>query len=127
MHPDTVDIGVYERFERNTVREINANIDHVLAVSGRVKEIVVAHGIDEGKTHISYIGTRVAERLVKQCASNPTSPSLHIVYMGYMNKQKGFYFFLNALEQMPEELSKGLSVCVIARHNEENNSCEIIG
>ncbi len=100
------------------VTALNANVDHIIAVSRRVAELAVGYGIDPAKVQTLYIGTRFAEkeREVKRrvgSVSDGRSP-LHIAYLGYMRTDKGFYFYLNALEKMPERLSCRLSLTFAA-------------
>lgn len=123
--PDFEDEEVYRKFEENTIRSINENMDTILAVSHRVKKIVETHGLDKSKTRVSYIGTKVADYKTDKCAYSPYLETLNVIYMGYMNKQKGFFFFLESLEHMPDELAKKLSVRVVTRYNTQRNQREI--
>lgn len=45
--------------------------------------------------------------------------------MGYMNREKGFYFFLDALEKMPDKMANSISVKVVARHDKKQKSQEV--
>ena len=123
--PDFESASIYQQFEEKTIHSLNENADVILAVSSRVKEIMVSHGIKEEKIKVSYIGTKVAENVMNQCIFNPYSDVLHIIYMGYMNKEKGFYFFLDALEQMTNEMAENISVKIVARHDKRKNAQEI--
>lgn len=91
---------VYREYIRESVRSLNKYMDRILAVSGRVKDIMVRHGVDEHKVQVCYIGTRVAESAHYVCLTDPNADPFGIVYMGYMTEEKGFYFLLDALEQM---------------------------
>ena len=44
----------------------------------------------------------------------------HICYLGYMREMKGFYFLLDALEAMPESMSRKLSVTIAARKTDSD-------
>lgn len=112
-------------FEENTINAINKYVDCVLAVSARVKEIAENHGIDKNKLKVSYIGTRIAEHVTNSCICDPHSQSLNVIYMGYMRKDKGFFFFLDAMEHMPVEMARDMTIRVVARYDNEINKNEI--
>ncbi len=102
------------------VSSINKNCDTVIAVSEQVKNVAVKFGIDPSIIVTSYIGTKAAESF-----SPPDLESLHsrlqskntlrIGYLGYMRKDKGFYFLLDALEEMPEELARKIDITIAAK------------
>jgi len=111
------------------VTALNTYADHVLAVSRRVAELAVGFGIDPAKVQSLYIGTRFPEsnspfsRDPKGSADSRAplrvaakhGDSLHIAYLGYMRRDKGFYFFLNALEKMPDALASRLALTFAAK------------
>jgi glycosyltransferase involved in cell wall biosynthesis len=105
---------------RDFVEALNAYADHVLAVSRRVAELAVGFGIDPEKVRTLYIGTRFAER---QTPAGPGSPgrkrpdgeALRVAYLGYMRRDKGFYFYLDALRKMPAGLARRLALVFAAR------------
>jgi len=103
------------------VTALNTYADHILAVSRRVAELAIGFGIDPAKVQTLYIGTHFAQegRAARprtgsisdrsSAVASGSSPLL-LAYLGYMRRDKGFYFFLNALEQMPEELACRLAL-----------------
>jgi glycosyltransferase involved in cell wall biosynthesis len=114
-----------ERFaarRQHFVEALNTYADHILAVSERVAKLTVGFGIDPAKVQTRYIGTRFAEQLARLGgdrleARQKGSPSgrsansdLHIAYLGYMRRDKGFYFYLKALQKMPQALARRLSL-----------------
>ncbi len=101
---------IYQRYIGKSIDEINKNMDYILAVSNRVKEIVVNRGIEQDKVQVSYIGTQFAEKAKKTGNADPFSDRFSIIYMGYMRKEKGFYFFLDALEQLDEKIANNIDV-----------------
>ena len=125
LYPDIEDATTYRLFEENTINAINKYVDCVLAVSARVKEIAENHGIDKNKLKVSYIGTRIAEHVTNSCICDPHSQSLNVIYMGYMRKDKGFFFFLDAMEHMPVEMARDMTIRVVARYDNEINKNEI--
>lgn len=118
--PDQEDASLYERFEKETIGALNRYMDCILAVSHRVKDIIVKHGANPEKVCVSYIGTNVADSPMGKCNADPYADVFHMVYMGYMRKDKGFYFFLEALKQIPEEAAKHMGVRIVARHSEND-------
>lgn len=116
---------IYEDFEMKTVQAINCYMDKILTVSNRVSEIMELHGVDSNKMKVSYIGTKVAENQSHECGCNVNKAPFSIVYMGYMNKEKGFYFLLDALEKIPLQIKKNISVRFVARYNKNKNKKEL--
>lgn len=98
---------------------INNNIDEVLVVSNRVGEIAQNYGIDANKIKTSYIGTKHAEIFdLHQKKMDFNSDSLSILYLGYMRRDKGFYFFLDAMEKMPQEIADKINIIIAARNTD---------
>ncbi len=105
-------------YKKMNVEIINKNIDYVLAVSDRVREIAVENGIIADKIKTNYIGTEVALK-AKYKPNKINKNSINIIYMGYFNKQKGFDFLINALEQLPKEYAKKINFSCYARVKNE--------
>ena len=97
---------------------INKNVDAVLAVSGRVAEIAANYGIDKNKLELAYIGTNHAQDEGKYPKKRDFEQYLTLCYMGYMRRDKGFYFFLHTLEHMPVEMAKRINVIFAARNTD---------
>lgn len=95
---------------------INKYVDSVLPVSKRVAEICIAKGIKSEKVITEYIGTKFAEAATYM--PNPICGNLTFSYFGYMRKDKGFYFFLNALEKMPCSLARKVDIVVAAQNTD---------
>ena len=87
------------------VDSINNYSDVVLCVSDRVKDILSLIGVRENKLIVSYIGTD-QYRFYKKQLKERSSKRFAVAYMGYMRQDKGFYFLLEALENIPFEISK---------------------
>lgn len=101
---------------------INENVDWVLAVSRRVGEIAAEFGIAEGKIVVSYIGTRHAEIYEREAyrrrALLNDSGELVLCYLGYMRRDKGLYFLLDALDQLPRDVASRVRLVVAARNTD---------
>lgn len=113
--------GAHDAFakrRRDMVALINAHCDLVLCVSERVAEIAAQHGIRREILRTSYIGTAEARKFA-ETAPRPAilrpDGTLALGYLGYMRRDKGFYFLLEALEKMPPRLTERLHVVVAAR------------
>jgi glycosyltransferase involved in cell wall biosynthesis len=92
------------------VEALNAHADRVLAVSHRVAELVTGFGIDPARVQTLYIGTRFARPGGGPCKLPSPDGVLRLAYLGYMRRDKGFYFFLDALRKMPAGLARRLGV-----------------
>jgi glycosyltransferase involved in cell wall biosynthesis len=107
------------------VGAINAHADHFLAVSRRVAELATGFGIDHAKVRTLYIGTRFGDR---HTAARDESlgrrwlngGALRLAYLGYMRRDKGFYFYLRALRKMPPGLARRLSLVFAAQVVDEH-------
>lgn len=125
INPDKGDLNLYKEFKDSNVKYFNKYIDCILAVSDRVKNIMVNNGFDERKIKVSYIGTKVAENQMTSCNADIKSNEFNIMYMGYMRDDKGFYFFLDALEKMDKKLASQIVINVVARYDKEKNKNEL--
>ncbi len=103
------------------VAQINQHCDVVLCVSDAVRKLAVHHGIAADRVVTSYIGTREAAEFAR------TTPrpfplekdgTLRLAYLGYMRRDKGFYFLLKALEEMPPEMAGRIRLDVAARRGD---------
>lgn len=99
---------------------INRYCDAALAVSNRVSEVVTKFGIDPGLVRTLYIGTKVAEsftppdvKVLRQQLSE--RQYLTLGYLGYMRRDKGFYFLMDALETIPEHLASRINLIIAAK------------
>lgn len=120
LHPT-----IFDDFRRKNIELVNANVDVVLAVSKRTAEIARLFGINNNILRTEYIGTKVAEN---QFIRKPKikKKSLNIAYMGYMRKDKGFYFFVNALKRVPKEIAKNINLLIATKKNNEEKHKLII-
>ncbi len=103
------------------VDQINAGCDLVLCVSERVREIVQGYGIAPGKLRTSYIGTQQAvlfSETEPAKALPKAKTALTLGFLGYMRRDKGFFFLLDALEALPSELAVKVRLVVAARSGE---------
>lgn len=109
---------MFRAFREQNVQAINQYMDTVLCVSRRVQAIAQHMGVRPELTQVSYIGTAFAETQKMQSAYPYTGGILTLAYMGYMRHDKGFYFLLEALEQMPADLAGQLDIVIAARYDD---------
>lgn len=104
---------------------INENVDRVLAVSERVKQIAIEKGIDPSK--IQTFSNPVPEANRFDSIPQKVGPIVSgdfctMVFMGYMNHIKGFYFLLDAFEQMQDSLSRKISLVIPAKKSHDSET-----
>jgi len=97
---------------------INAHCAQVLAVSNRTADIARAHGIRRVATQ--YIGTTHAPVWARSQprpwpARFTAARPLRLTYLGYMRRDKGFAFLLDALAGLPREVAQRVHLQVAAR------------
>ncbi|MBT8408709.1 MAG: glycosyltransferase [Alphaproteobacteria bacterium] len=108
----------FTRRRAEITRLINTHCDAVLCVSDRVGEIAKNYGIDPDLVHTSYIGTRHAEKFQE---TSPRSSlvkedgTVTLAYLGYMRRDKGFFFLLDALDALPQALTRRLHLVLCSR------------
>lgn len=120
-------IPFVERREK-IITMINDNCDVVLAVSDRVREICLGYGINADIVKTDYIGTKFSELYEKTptpVGSMLTNGKLNLSYLGYMRKDKGFYFFVDALCHMPQHIAENINL-IIAAKNSDNEQLQRI-
>ncbi len=108
----------FKNYREKNVQYINKYIDYVICVSARVKDIATGFGVNTEKCKVLYIGTNFASKQMNLPAYTYSGGCFSIVYMGYMRRDKGFYFFLECLKRMPISISKQLRVIIAARYDD---------
>jgi glycosyltransferase involved in cell wall biosynthesis len=108
--------GTFKYRREAAIELINKHCDKCLAVSGQVRDVVVSFGFRADITAVSYIGTRHYESFMTNARriARQNQDELSICYMGYMRRDKGFYFLLETLEKLPDSLSCRIQVKIIA-------------
>ena len=108
----------FRDFRLKNIELINLYIDKVLCVSNRVRNIAIHMGICPKIAVTNYIGSKFAEAQKNYSQFPYKGDILKIAYMGYMRRDKGFYFFLDTLEKIPVEISKKISIVIAARYDD---------
>lgn len=97
---------------------INKNVDLNLGVSQRVSDIYKKHGYNNVST--LYIGTKYADNMKDKTEYLDNKKIKSIGYMGYMRRDKGFYFLINALRNFDTKIAGNIDL-VIAAKNTDNH------
>ena len=123
---DTADTAVagaeYFGQRRTTmVGLINQHCDLVLCVSQAVQQLAQRYGIDPELTRTSYIGTLQAAAFGQTTARSGLVVAggiLTLGYLGYMRKDKGFFFLIDALEALPDATARRIRLVLAARQGD---------
>ena len=117
-----LDLGGHFAARRDRmIQLINAHCDHVLCVSEAVRKLAVHYGISERLAVTDYIGTRAAQVWTESQprARMPGSDgTLSVGYLGYMRRDKGFFFLLETLEALPDDIAARVRVVIAARRGD---------
>ena len=103
-------------FRRGNVRLFESTFDTVLAVSDRTRQIMVRLGVPDSKVVVSYIGTAHKATFLRSNRIVDIKEALHLCYLGYMWRNKGFELMLEALEQLPADVATDISVTIAAKN-----------
>ncbi|MBQ4614980.1 MAG: glycosyltransferase [Akkermansia sp.] len=103
-----------DNYPQLIVEEANKYVDVFISVSRRVKEIATSYGIDESRNKVLYIGTKFAEIQEGKQKYAPSKDKLTAAYLGYARIDKGFYFLLEGLRQLPPEQASKLHIKLCA-------------
>ncbi|PYC47537.1 glycosyltransferase [Litorivita pollutaquae] len=103
------------------VDTINRYADRVLCVSERVGVVAAYFGIKPALIDTSYIGTKQSQKYA-ETKPNKTilreDGTITLGYMGYMRRDKGFFFLLDALEALDAKTAKKIRLVICARRGD---------
>ena len=108
----------FRRRREQVVEIMNAHADRVLCVSDRVGEVAHRFGIDSRLLQTCYIGTAQAEKFHQTAPRGrllKEDGSLTLAYLGYMRRDKGFFFLLDALEGLGRRTAERIDLVICAR------------
>lgn len=109
----------YAAFRRANVALSNEVFDAILAVSKRTKAVLAQNGVPPNKIRVSYIGSSHHALIDRSPRREDFADGLHIAYLGYMRKDKGFDFLIECLERMGAEDAGNLTVTIAARFRDD--------
>jgi glycosyltransferase involved in cell wall biosynthesis len=101
---------------------INTHCDALLCVSEQVGKVASRFGLAPALMETSYIGTRHAEKFLQTSAAEQIlkeDGTVTLGYLGYMRRDKGFFFMLNALEEMPDEMAARVNLVIASRRADQ--------
>ena len=118
--PATMIPEQYVKYRKYNIELLNKYADSILAVSERVRKIMIEHGTNPEKVKTSYIGTKFAENELKYSIAQKTSP-FTIAYLGYERIDKGFFFFIDALSRLDKEIASKINVVLAVAKIHKNS------
>ena len=118
-------INLYSKYREYNVAYINQNVDLVLAVSDRVRQIALNYGISANKLKTSYIGTKFTLQNKNASKSFEKKDIFNIIYMGYARRDKGFFFLMECLKHMPKRISSRINLYLAVDINDPKTLFEL--
>lgn len=97
---------------------LNTHADQILCVSERVRDIAAQHGLRQELLRTSYIGSAHARHFAETHPAESLlnrDGTLSLAYLGYMRRDKGGFFLLDALEALPAAQAARLHLLVAAQ------------
>ena len=110
----------YVRYRKHNVEILNKYADYILAVSDRVRAIMVENGCQSEKVVTSYIGTKFAQKELKCSVAKENRP-FTIAYLGYERIDKGFFFFIDSLSKLDKNIAKNINVLLAVANIHSKN------
>ena len=112
------DYKQFSMFRNSNVNYINKYVDKVFPVSNRAAEICEGFGIEKNLLKTLYIGTKFADNQQFESSSKIQDDSFRIAYIGYMRRDKGFYFLLTELEKLNKSISSRIELVFASKVND---------
>lgn len=107
---------VYKRYREYNVSMINKYADLLLAVSEHTRDILIENGINPNIIKTAYIGTKITENQVMGNNSNKQTTPFTIAYIGYARIDKGYFFLLDALENLNKSIANKINVLLAVKN-----------
>lgn len=108
----------YVGFRKSNIDLCQNVFDRVLAVSDRTRDVLIGRGVPAEQVAVSYIGTAHKRAYLTSEKLKDIGTALHIGYIGYMTRDKGFQFLLECLQQIPTNLAAGMMVTIAAKNTD---------
>ena len=109
----------FKAFRQSNVELLSHVFDKTLAVSQRTRQIMIRYGVSPDRVAVSYIGTAYKDSFLTSRKIMDIGDGLHLCYMGYMWRNKGFEFLLDALEDLSSRAAAAISVTFAAKNTNE--------
>jgi glycosyltransferase involved in cell wall biosynthesis len=105
---------VYAERRRFYVSVLNEFCHRIIAVSQRTAALAKDFNVQGSKLSVLYIGTEQAEHIKLKRKPPEKGEVISFLYMGYMRRDKGFYFLLEVLESLPRESTSKIRIVIAA-------------
>jgi glycosyltransferase involved in cell wall biosynthesis len=92
------------------IREHIEQVDHIIAYTQLMRDLLLANGIGEGKIGVSYYGINTS-RIAEAPRNRNTPPPLRIGFIGTLAPHKGCDILIRAFRSLPQELEATLDIC----------------
>ncbi len=112
----------YALFRQSNISLGSEMFDHVLAVSQRTQDVLVAQGMSPANISVSYIGTKHKAAFITARQITDIGDGLHVAYLGYMRHSKGFSHVLDSFEQMSADDLGRITLTVAAKRSDQGNA-----
>lgn len=108
-------------YTKQAVDVLNKNMDLVLAVSNRVKELALENGFVPEKVKTSYIGTKIADYALQNHPAGMKGKYFKIGYLGSDIKviEKGYKFLMENLSAMDESIASKVDLLLTTTNGNE--------
>lgn len=107
---------------------INTHCDRVLAVSDFTAGVARRYGLRSDLLQTSYIGTSHAgsfDRTAPRDLPLQAGEVITLGYLGYMRRDKGFFFLLKALKALPTPMASRIRLLVAAGRGDAQTMVEL--
>lgn len=118
----------FARRREEMVSLINTHCDRVLAVSDFTAGIARRYGLQSDILQTSYIGTSHAgnfDRTAPRDLPVQAGEVITLGYLGYMRRDKGFFFLLKALKALPAPMARRVRLLVAAGRGDAQTMAEL--
>lgn len=105
--------NIYSEYRQRNIRYANQYFDLIFAVSRQTSEIAQSYGIRADKIRIDYIGTLAASK--RNPPKEYSNEFLHVGFLGYARKDKGFDQLLEALSLIPPQAASRMDILLAAK------------
>lgn len=114
----TAGSNLFAKRREEMVYLINTHCDQVLAVSDFTAKVARRYGLRSDILQTSSIGTSHAgcfEKTAPRALPAQDGEVITLGYLGYMRRDKGFFFLLKALKALPKPMAKRTRLLVLYR------------
>ena len=91
------------------IREKMEQVDHIIAYTGLMRDLLLANGIGRGKIEISPYGIDTSH-ISRAPLERPLSPPLRVGFVGTLAPHKGCDTLIRAFRRLPRELEATLDI-----------------